>query len=186
MFRICHPLQTLETKEVLVNSKTNPALSSFGLYLPFSILILILFIGGCRQNEENASTSSTPAYIVPINDNNNDGFPDGWQVAGTQAHVGDYEITLDTSIGHADETSLLIQTDKDIQDGGFGTALRTLDNTNQYKGNRLQLSGYIKTEDVSDWAALWFRVDGVGRGNALAFDNMADRAPKGTTDWQRF
>lgn len=169
-----------------MNSKTNPASSFFRLYLPFSIFILILFIGGCRQNEENTSTSSTPAYIVPLNDNNNDDFPDGWQVAGTQAHVGDYEITLDTTIGHADETSLLIQTDKDIQDGGFGTALRTLDNTNQYKGNRLQLSGYIKTEDVSDLAALWFRVDGVGRGNALAFDNMADRAPKGTTDWQRF
>jgi len=169
-----------------VNRKANSASKFSRLYLLFSISILILFIGGCRQNEENTPTSSTPAYVVPLNDNNNDGFPDGWDNASVPQYREDYEIVLDTTTGYKDETSLLLQTDKEIPTDGFGAAMRELNSIGQFKGQRVQLSGYIKTENVSEWAGLWFRVDGVGRGNQLAFDNMYDRAPTGTTDWQYF
>lgn len=168
-----------------MNSKTNPLSRFFQFSLPIS-LILLLLISGCKQDKENPAASLTPAYEVPLSDNNNDGIPDGWNKGVVTEHIADYEIILDTTTGYNDETSLLIQTNKNIPEGVFGTARRTLGNINQYKGSRLQLSGYIKTEDVSGWTGLWLRIDGVGRDNSLGFDNMQDRAPSGTTDWQRF
>ena len=46
-------------------------------------------------------------------------------------------------------------------------------------------SGWIKTEDVDEWAGLWWRADGLNE-SSIAFDNMHDRGPHGTTDWTRF
>ena len=53
-------------------------------------------------------------------------------------------------------------------------------------GHRITLSGYIKTEDVENgFAGFWMRVDG-SQGSPVAFDNMGDRGPKGTTAWTRY
>ena len=42
----------------------------------------------------------------------------------------------------------------------------------------------VKSEEVGDWAGLWMRVD---RGkDTVAFDNMHNRAIKGTGGWQRY
>ena len=80
-----------------------------------------------------------------------------------------------------------------------------------YRGKRLQLTGYVNTEDVNSWAGMWLRVDGKVIGKAvtttvkrngdtrkvtssthdkelkktLAFDNMSNRALTGTTGWTR-
>ena len=51
-------------------------------------------------------------------------------------------------------------------------------------GHLLKLSGRIRTEAVEGWAGLWMRVD--ARGTFVAFDNMRQTGPRGTTDWQRF
>jgi erythromycin esterase-like protein len=52
-------------------------------------------------------------------------------------------------------------------------------------GKRVHYSGYIRTEGVTrGYAGLWWRVD--GEKGILAFDNMQDRAPRGTTDWTRY
>jgi erythromycin esterase-like protein len=51
-------------------------------------------------------------------------------------------------------------------------------------GRKIRYSGYIKTEGVTAYAGLWWRVD--GPSGTLAFDNMQARGPKGTTDWQPF
>jgi len=45
------------------------------------------------------------------------------------------------------------------------------------------LSGYIKSEDVNGWSGMWMRIDGESN-QQLGFDNMRDRAIKGTTDWK--
>jgi hypothetical protein len=51
------------------------------------------------------------------------------------------------------------------------------------RGKRIRFSGYIKTEDITrDFAGLWWRVD--GPTGILAFHNISDRGPRGTTDWQ--
>jgi hypothetical protein len=54
----------------------------------------------------------------------------------------------------------------------------------QYRGNRVRLSGLVKSEGVTGWAGLWMRVD---KGKeVMAIDNMQKRAIKGTTGWQRY
>jgi erythromycin esterase-like protein len=53
------------------------------------------------------------------------------------------------------------------------------------RGKRLRYTGYIKTENVQNgFAGLWWRVDSDRK--AVAFDNMMDRGPKGTTDWTEY
>ena len=55
-----------------------------------------------------------------------------------------------------------------------------------YHDKRVKLTGWVKTEDASDGGHLWLRIDGQKPGEMLGFDNMNSRAPKGTTDWQKF
>ncbi len=51
-----------------------------------------------------------------------------------------------------------------------------------YEGERITLSGYIKTENVTDGhAGLWMRID-----PQIAFDNMEQRGVTGTTDWKKY
>jgi hypothetical protein len=54
-----------------------------------------------------------------------------------------------------------------------------------YLGKRLQLSGYIKSEDIKGWSGIWMRIDGENN-QQLGFDNMQDRAIKETTGWQKY
>jgi hypothetical protein len=54
-----------------------------------------------------------------------------------------------------------------------------------YKGHRLRLSGFVKTEEVERWAGLWMRVDGKDN-ELLQFDNMYNRPIKGTTNWNHY
>jgi erythromycin esterase-like protein len=54
-------------------------------------------------------------------------------------------------------------------------------------GKKVRFSGYIKTDRVSEgFAGLWWRVDGEPGTRPLAFDNMQDRGPRGTTDWTHY
>ena len=53
-----------------------------------------------------------------------------------------------------------------------------------FKGDRVELRGFLKLEDVSSFAGLWLRED--GESSAVAFDNMQNRAVKGTSDWKEY
>jgi erythromycin esterase-like protein len=67
---------------------------------------------------------------------------------------------------------------------GFGVATGSFP-VERARGRKLLYRGWIKTEDLQDgFAGLWWRCD-VGRA-FKGFDNMQDRGPRGTTDWQRF
>jgi len=52
-------------------------------------------------------------------------------------------------------------------------------------GKRVRFRGWVKTHRVGGWAGLWIRVDSEDREN-IAYDDMADRAIRGTTDWTRY
>ncbi|MBV8729863.1 MAG: AraC family transcriptional regulator, partial [Acidobacteriia bacterium] len=71
--------------------------------------------------------------------------------------------------------------------GGFGTLMQSF-NAKQYNGQRVRFSAYVKSEAVQNWAGLWMRVDKVtnDKRQVVAFDNMQDRAIKGTTGWQHY
>jgi len=41
---------------------------------------------------------------------------------------------------------------------GFGTLVQSIGATS-YAGKRIRLRGWVKSQDVGDWANLWLRVD---------------------------
>jgi C-terminal processing protease CtpA/Prc len=55
------------------------------------------------------------------------------------------------------------------------------------KGTTIVLRGFIRTEDVSNYTALWMREDGdSAQGGSLAFATLQDKQIRGTTDWTEY
>lgn len=104
--------------------------------------------------------------------------PKGWLLAGS--HPESYRIELDNTAYKGSTSALLESTANRTK--GFGTMMQMFTPTD-YLGKRVQLSAWVKAEDVDRWAGLWMRVDGPG-GKVLAFDNMQDRPLEGTKDWR--
>jgi hypothetical protein len=106
--------------------------------------------------------------------------PKGWFAAGS--HPKEYEMKLDSAVAHGGKGSASLKCIV-AKPGGFGTLMQTF-KADDYRGRRVRMSGYVRSADVADWAGLWLRVDGV-KGETLSFDNMQDRAIKGTTAWKQ-
>ena len=53
-----------------------------------------------------------------------------------------------------------------------------------FSGATIEMRGFLRTEDVSNFAGLWMREDGDTPG--IAFINMQDQQLKGTTDWKEY
>jgi hypothetical protein len=107
--------------------------------------------------------------------------PAGWGKNGSKP--GAYVVGVDTLQTWGGMPSAYVQS-LDPTPNDFGGMMQTMAADN-YTGKRVRLSGWIKTEDANDGGGhLWLRVDGQERGQALQFDNMNNRAVKGTSDWQ--
>jgi len=108
-------------------------------------------------------------------------LPKGWIAAGSDPQ--DYEMGVDYMNAHQGRASGYLASKHDSA-RGFATMMQTF-KAISYKETRLRLSGFIKTEDVINWAAVWMRVDGEYE-EILAFDNMKNRPIKGTTNWNMY
>lgn len=107
-------------------------------------------------------------------------LPKGWFKAGSEPDK--YEMGIDKGAGVKGGNAAIIKSDaKKIK--GFGTLMQGCQ-PGKYLGKKVKMSGYLKSEDIKGWGGLWFRVD--GKGKSLAFDNMYDRAVKGTTEWKKY
>jgi hypothetical protein len=104
-----------------------------------------------------------------------------WIIAGS--HPQNYVMGADRTVTKSGSASGSIQA-KSSETEGFGTLMQVF-NAQAYRGQRLQLSGYVKTQAVDNWAGLWMRVDGQ-ENQVLSFDNMQNRSIKGTTDWSQY
>ena len=66
--------------------------------------------------------------------------------------------------------------------GEYNIYCRVLLDSIYYSSEKIKLTGFIKTENVTDgYTGLWMRID-----PSVGFDNMNDRGVKGTTDWKKF
>jgi hypothetical protein len=92
-----------------------------------------------------------------------------WARAGS--HPSDYEMGIDRTSGFTGSASGYIRSAK-ANPQGFGTYMQTFDAT-EYRGRRLRLSAYVKSENVKNWAGLWMRIDRDKK--PVAFDNMHNR-----------
>ncbi len=98
----------------------------------------------------------------------------GWQQFGN----GKYILEVDTSISKSGKNSGYIE--YIAEPSGFKAW--AYDIPAVYQGDKIKLTGYIKTENVTDgYAGLWMRID-----PSVAFDNMSNRGIKGTTDWTKY
>ena len=120
-------------------------------------------------------------FAIVIIANNNYKIPDGWYPAGSNPN--EYKMGVDNTIFQNGQSCAYIKS-KNPKSNEFGTLMQSISAEN-YLEKRLQLSGYIKSENVEEWSGMWMRIDGESN-KRLGFDNMQDRAIKGTTDWNKY
>jgi C-terminal processing protease CtpA/Prc len=118
--------------------------------------------------------------------NSRTGMPNGWGMGNIRNADIPNDNTLeaykvDSVIKQHGKYSLLIDWSKGYKEW---TASNYVINR-AFKGKKIKLTGFVKTENVTDGAGLWMRLDGKDYKN-LGFDNMEDRFIKGTTDWKEY
>lgn len=111
-------------------------------------------------------------------------LPSNWIIAGSKPNSYSMGIDKDSS-QNGKNVATIKSVKKKIK--GFGTLMQIC-SSEKFEGKRVKMTGLMKTENVEEWAGLWFRVD--GGFSSLAFDNMhdgkSDRSVKGTTDWKEY
>lgn len=137
------------------------------------------------RNSSVSSTASEGSILQKDIVLSNLGFEDGmvpWYKAGNKPN--DYAVEIDRAVFYKGNAGVRIRSVAEKAEG-FGTVMRSgLTKTEPYKGKRLRLSAYVKTDSVSGWAGLWMRVD--AQNETVNFDNMGNRPIIGTTDWKRY
>jgi len=108
----------------------------------------------------------------------------GWLVAGSRPQ--DYRVELEEEGGRQGTLAASLGSrGQDSPPEGFVTLMRWID-ARPYQGKRVRLSAWVKAESIEGWAGLWMRVDDDDADRSIAFDNMEDRAVRGTRDWRRY
>lgn len=127
-----------------------------------------------------APTTSTTASVGPSSTDRTktNQAPVGWFLSGTDP--ASYRTGVDRATNHGGRPSAFLASTLPVA-GGFGTLMQSIDAT-AYAGRRVRLRASVQSQDVDGWAGMWMRVD---HGKAVrAFDNMENRAIKGTHAWQ--
>lgn len=146
------------------------------LVIPLSLLLIAFTIDFNNSNKLND--------VPNLNDyqsTTDEQIPDGWFEAGT--NQSDYDITVEESTDES-EKYIAMASNTSIEKG-FGNLMQTF-KAKDYINKRVRFSGEIKTENAKDGASFWMRVDGSDKTKSLAFDNMQNRKPTGTTDWKYY
>jgi C-terminal processing protease CtpA/Prc len=101
------------------------------------------------------------------------GGAQGWGRGGT--------VALDDKIVHGGRWSARIERPAGSSGSLSGiTKVLPMD----FAGKRLEMRGFLRTQDVTGFVGMWMRED--GESGRVEFDNMQSRALKGTNDWQEY
>jgi len=134
-----------------------------------SIIISLLSVINCSQTNNNDSKLNLNFEDIQ------DGKPRGWFIIQEK----NYAVSLDSIHVKSGKYSILIEST-----GDFVNSQQQITFTlpNNYDGKSITLSGYIKTENVTDgYAGLLMRID-----PQIAFDNMRQTGITGTTKWEKY
>lgn len=145
-----------------------------------AVLIFLISVSlmVCDRAQDVEVGPSTRYLNLDFEDSTPNGMPKFWMAGG----MG-YEAVVDKTGACSGEGCLRLESVSADRTFGVATSFFPVEFA---RGKKLRFSGYIKTENVKDGhAGLWWRVDEAPQLVA-AFDNMADRGPKGTTDWQEY
>jgi len=132
----------------------------------------------CQAQDADSGGStdrSGLAAILSFETEHAGGSPGGWGGGppGT--------IYVDGKVVHSGRWSARIERNT-ASPGGFSTITKSL--PTDFAGTTIELRGFLRTEDVSDFVGLWMRED--GDSPSVAFDNLQRRQLKGTTDWAEY
>lgn len=103
----------------------------------------------------------------------------GWGLTGTRPDA--YEIRCDEVFTDCAVPILRTRAFK-AEPFGMGSLTHS-EGAETWRGRRVELKAELRGGAVDGWAGLWMRVDGK-EGKVLAFDNMQNRALRGTTSFQ--
>lgn len=130
-----------------------------------SITLLLFVLGVMANGRRSTAVTADP--------------PKGWFAAGS--HPKNYEMSSDTTVKHSGQASAHIKFIAANAEG-FGTLMQVF-RADDYWGKRVRMSAWMRSEDANS-AQLWLRLDGAK--GMLGFDNMGNRAVKGTSDWKKY
>src|ERR1700679_90959 len=90
-------------------------------------------------------------------------------------------VLVDGNIAYSGQRSVRIERKADSA-GSFSTLTKSL--PMDFAGSSIEWRGFLRTEDVSDFAGFWMRED--KDDASVEFDNMQNRQIKGTTGWTEY
>lgn len=130
-------------------------------YLSLSFLLICFQVSG--QQDFNFDFEKT-----------RNGNPLNWENFGSEG----YTLSLDTLNAQSGKTAAVIEYSGNAPNfKAWAYNIPAI-----YTGKRIKLTGYVKTENVTDgWAGLWMRID-----PQVEFDNMQNRGITGSTDWKQY
>ncbi|HVO73639.1 MAG TPA: hypothetical protein VMT35_06425 [Ignavibacteriaceae bacterium] len=137
-------------------------------------LILFACCGSLTAQQEEIPTVNTPIITEDV-------LPAGWYKDGNNPQ--DYTVGLDYIESFSGKASAFIKANPGLV-SGFAELKQEL-NADNYRGDRVRLSGYLKVEMVTGWAGMWMRVQD-RNGDDLCMDNMENRPVKGSSDWIKY
>lgn len=160
--------QTKKRIVMMNREKTKSQKRWYALFLVPVVAVLLMSFGS------RAEVSSQTAER---------GVPEGWILAGTAPQ--DYQVSVLPEKREGNNV-VLLESGANPDPSKFGT-LSQYCSADQYLGKRVRMTGYLKSENVKNWAGMWFRVDDSKQKDlSLSFDNMSDRPIKNTTDWKKY
>jgi|SRR5271165_2685771 len=111
----------------------------------------------------------------------NAGVPRGWILAGSKP--AEYEVGVDTDQAHQGHASAFLKSKK-LNVDGFGTLMQLI-TAEKYRGNKVRLSGLVKSEEVSGWAGLWHDRLAAQRGSSGGSQRRDTRRVWYFAEWSR-
>lgn len=106
----------------------------------------------------------------------------GWFLSGS--HPFHYKIGIDREVFHQGNASGFLKSFTVKDDDEFATMMQQF-KADEYRGKRMRLSCFMKTEQVKIFSGMWMRVDSVSE-DVLQFDNMYNRPIVGNTNWNHY
>ena len=136
-----------------------------------SILTFLILFTAITTYCQTKETFSKLNFDFEITEN---GIPIGWN----NSRSSNYTFALDSTNIKSGKYSATIE----FKEGNPDFSAWAFTIPNNYLGKKITLTGYIKTENVTDgYAGLWMKID-----PSIAFDNMNKNGVKGTTDWTKY
>jgi erythromycin esterase len=142
------------------------------------LVVVFVFCFACAPTQSGKNQSATQYLNLDFEDTTPDGKPKFWYAGGAG-----YTVLVERGDVPSGEACLKLESISTNRTFGVATSSFPVDSA---RGKKLLYKGYIRTEDVKDGhAGLWWRVDKAPQ-QVVAFDNMANRGPRGTSGWQEY